>query len=122
MTPEQISSLVSMSADRAWRKGDKGRANFEKSSRWVVKSTLPLTARPEEHIKNLSECLSPLVDNIRELAKENDVSFWCAMSIYPMEEYNPGLYFARETVELLSSLSASLNIDLYYLVGADENV
>ena len=39
------------------------------------------------------------------------------MYIYSEEEYNPGLHLDKETTDLLSSLRASLNIDLYYLAG-----
>ncbi len=88
----------------------------------MAKSTLPDTAPPKAHVENLSECLSPFVDNIRALAEENDVSFWCAIYIYSEEEYNPGLYLDKEIVDLLSSLRASLNIDLYYLTGNDEDL
>ncbi len=126
LTPEEISSLVGMSADEARKKGEpkgnsayRGRPVFAKDSRWVVESTLPPTAPPEAHIENLSERLAPYVDNIRALADENDVSFWCAMYIYSEDEYSPGLYFAKETINLLSSLRASLNIDPYFLVGDD---
>ena len=97
----------------------RGRPVFAKDSRWVVESTLPPTASPKAHIENLSERLIPFVDNIRALADENDVSFWCAIYIYSEEEYNQGLDFARETVDLLSSLGASLAVDPYYLAGAD---
>ncbi len=76
----------------------------------MLKSTLPLTASPEAHIDNLSKRLAPYVGRVRALASENDVSFWCALYIYSEQEYDPGLYFAKETIDLLRSMRASPNI------------
>jgi hypothetical protein len=85
-------------------------------------STLALIAPPEAHIENLLERLGPYLDNVRTPADENDVSFWCAMYLYSEGEHNPGRYFAKETINLLGSLRASLNIDPCYLVGTDEDL
>jgi hypothetical protein len=78
-----------------------------------MNSTLALLAPPEAHTENLLERLAPYLDNIRTPADENDVSFWCAMYIYSEGEHNPGRYFAKETIDLLGSLRASLNIGPY---------
>ncbi|MBP7142708.1 MAG: DUF4279 domain-containing protein [Opitutaceae bacterium] len=112
-TPDQITSLSGLRCDRSWLVGDK-RGNtkiVEKCNGWILNSSLTKDASLVDHIENVLELAAPVAGKIRALSEHAEVELSCV--IYSFSP--PALNFESTIIERISSLGASLDIDLYQL-------
>ena len=110
-TPEFISEVLGIPYDRCWRIGDLRLKTTirERVNGWILNSGLEKTVVLEEQIRALLDRLEPVKKKIRSALAEDAVELSCA--IYA--EFAPALNFESQVITDISSLGASLDIDLY---------
>lgn len=112
-TPEEITEALGVECSKSWRKGDK-RANtviVEKHNGWLLDSALPRSAPLESHIDSLLKRLSPHVEKIKKLSRNDDVELSCV--VYASSP--PPLNFPKPMIHQLGEMGASLDVDLYVM-------
>ncbi len=119
LDPEEISSQLGLSCDEAWVVGDK-RVNtllLEKENGWVLKSRVEKNADLEDHIESVME----LIKDSEHKFKAISCTKGCIVQLSYISycESTPALNFENEVIDWLSSLGASLDIDIYRAVGKE---
>ncbi len=115
LTPSQVNSILGIKCDKGYRVGDirKPTTIREKENGWVIKSRLSREVPLADHIKDLLERTSPMMDKIRRLADQPDVKVEFSCVVFTSER--PEINFLKEEVAAICSIGASLDIDLYIL-------
>jgi hypothetical protein len=114
LTPDQVNSILGIKCDQSYLIGDRrGRTNIlEKENGWIIFSNIPRDAPLEDHVKNLLERVSPIIDKIRGIADRPDAEVELGCVIHANEE--PPLFFTKEVVATLHRMGASIDVDLYF--------
>jgi hypothetical protein len=114
MSPEQMSEELGIVADRIWRKGERrGATNIvEKENGCEFRAATATGESLEEQADILLRRLNPIADKVRAM-RCDDVQLTCAM--YASEV--PALHFSAATIQALSRLGASIDVDLYVSEG-----
>ena len=112
-SPEEISSILGVRYDRAWRVGDKRGKSIivEKTNGWLMESMLPKNTPLEAQMEGLLHRLRPFASKIKALADTCTIEFSCVIYC----QYHPALYFEGGMIAAIASLGAALDIDLYFL-------
>ena len=120
ITPEELNNTLGMTCDESHYIGDlrKNTIIHEKENDWTIKSRLPRTSPLEDHIVDLLERISPITDKIRSVADKSDVEIEVICVIFTSER--PAIFFTKEQVKTIYEMGASIDIDLYWVPGDDE--
>jgi hypothetical protein len=115
LTIDQISSFIGLKCDRSQTKGDLQRPHgiiHIQNNSWFIFSQLPRDAPLEDHVNNVLERVSSVVDKIRIVADQsgNDVELSCVIH---SKDKSP-LNFTKETIAAICRMGASIDIDLYF--------
>ena len=120
LTPEQIDEFIGITCDRGYHVGDRRKPTIilEKDNGWLLYSQISRDNLLECHVRSLLERLKPFTEKIRQLANKPDVEveFGCVV----FTSRRPILHFAKEQVEAIQHLGASVDIDLYWLPEDDD--
>lgn len=122
LEPTEITALLEIEPDVAHKKGDqdcvmskKGTVRYRapyRSGLWAIRSRLDKFCRLHDHVANLLNCIELKRD---ALAKLKDRGF--KLDIYIghnfMDEAQPGMSLASDTLKRMGDLGIDLNIDLY---------
>lgn len=82
---------------------------------WILDSELSKKSSLEDHLKQLLNKVKPYRQNFIELAQKYKLELNCAVYYY---EANPGIFLESDIIKEVSELNASLNLDIYCLGGA----
>ena len=117
LTPKEISAAIGLRCNKSWRPGDRrGRTIIrETTNGWILNSGLTEASSLEEQISHLLNRLEPSAEKLRALSEQESVELSCV--IYASA--SPALNFSKSTIDQISRIGASLDIDLY-LIPDDE--
>jgi hypothetical protein len=117
-TPEEIDELVGIRSHKSWHIGDRRPTTIiqETNNGWVLNSEVSKSATLEAHIAQILDRVIPYAGRIHFLSEQDIVELSCV--IYASA--SPALNFSNTVIQQISSLGASLDIDLYILPEEDE--
>jgi hypothetical protein len=111
--PAQLFAELGVHPDKTWRKGDpRGGTTLVEQENGCEFRAHPSGASLEEQADSLLRRLGPIAEKIHELQCEH-VQLTCI--VYAAQV--PAIHFSRSTLEKLSHLGASLDVDLYIAEG-----
>ncbi len=122
LSPDEMEAAVGIAPDRFWAKGERhaGGRRERKFNGIVFESDLDRQRDdPGKHIDAVVQRLSPLSDQIANLARDERVHSARLWLYWNTSGSNPGLSFAHETLNAINALGVSLDVDIYVL-GDDE--
>ena len=118
LTPDQISKKLGLSHDDSWKIGEtrNNTSILETDNGLIIKSKKDKNSDLETHIIYLMELTENCKNNLEDFSKIPDCSVQVACAIYYSEE--PPLSLEKEIINWISSIGASLDIDLYPIEAA----
>jgi hypothetical protein len=115
LIPDQINTFLGMTCDKSRLKGDTiGRSIIRaKSNEWIIYSRVPRNTPLSNHIEDLLDRVSPVIEKIRNLVDRADIEVELNCVIYVAD--SPAMFFTREQVATIGKMGAGVDIDLYIL-------
>lgn len=113
LPPDQISAFLGMKCDKGYHIGDRrgGTTIYEKENAWLVYSRIPRYAPLQDHVSDILERVSPVVEKIGGMAKQADVEVEFGCIVHTSDR--PAMFFTKEQITAICKMGASLDIDLY---------
>jgi acetylglutamate kinase len=113
LTPEKISELTGIDADKFWLAGDRRKDTqiIEKENGWAIKSFLNKDDDLEAHIQDMRRRLSGKEGIIKSISELAGCDIQLSGVIYGSD--TPALCFDKDVIGWLGSIGASLDIDIY---------
>ena len=114
LKPDEKISILGINCEKGYLKGDlRGRTIIrEKQNGWIIYSQVPRDAPLTDHIQDLLERVSPIIEKISGIAKQPDTEVELGCVIHASEE--PPLFFTKSQVATLCQMGASIDVDLYF--------
>lgn len=111
LTPDEVTACMGLQCDKSWKIGDKRGATIiqEKTNGWIFSSPLDVSAPLDDHLRFMEHALLTCVPQVNKITGKANIE----LSIVIYSHEIPSLLFSRATINLISCLSASLDIDLY---------
>jgi hypothetical protein len=121
LTPDQINTILGMKSDKSYLTGEIIKPSIirHKTNGWIIYSRLSRNIPLEEHVKDLIKRVTPIVEMIKQLVERPDIEVEFGCIIYTSDR--PAIFFTKEQIATISSMGASIDIDLYLLPEKDEN-
>jgi hypothetical protein len=110
--PEEVTAITGLQPTESWRIGDiiKGTGRPYKRNGWLLATRLDSDADLEEHVRALLKSVEHVVPTLSELSKNWDIELNCTVYV---GSYVPSLHFDRDIIQILASIGAQIDIDLY---------
>lgn len=125
LTPDDISGQIGIPCDRSWRVGDlRGKTGKRwTTSGWVLKSATAASSHTVSSLfssclSNLAKRLEPITEKIKDLSVEGDVG----VSVEILAPEIPGLCIDRDTLRVIASVGAWLDIDVIISDGSPDAI
>jgi Domain of unknown function (DUF4279) len=111
--PEDVTKLVQLTPTRTWRLGDPVQRTQlkRKHDGWVFGLPQRETYEMDGLLRELLDAIEPHKEGIAEAAKRFGLEKETSLGVYVRGE-TPASWFAADTVHRISTLDASLDIDL----------
>lgn len=110
---EEINNILAINYDQCWVKGmpRSTRSNIMKFEQhaWFLVSDTSNQVPLDRQIKKLFERIEPSVDKFSQLYNECEIYFNCTIE----GDENPELHFPREIIQMMSTIQASLDVDIF---------
>jgi hypothetical protein len=121
ITPAQISNLLGMQYDKSHVIGDLRKHTIirEKENAWILESHLSRSISINEHIGELLERVTPIIEKIGQLINQSDIEVQFGCVIFTSKR--PRLSFSKEQVVSISKMGASIDVDLYLMPDNDDD-
>jgi hypothetical protein len=118
--PDEITNLLKISPTKVKRIGDlinpKGTRRYTHNS-WRIESKLQKSDGLEEHINSIFEQLQPSWQSLASLCSQYEAEISCI--IYINSEQIPAIHFSKDIIRKVHELNAEIDVDLYILLGED---
>ncbi|MBI5204398.1 MAG: DUF4279 domain-containing protein [Nitrospirae bacterium] len=130
--PSRITELLGIEPDESWSKGDivpakfvSGRVIYDKSksikrkySCWTIRASLKkYSFNMEDYIKDIIKKIAPVRNKFKKLPKSVNLMLCVWIDIYSPKESAPSLGLSIETMKFLSSINATLDIDISFVLS-----
>jgi hypothetical protein len=111
--PAAFNRAFGREATSSWRSGDVVKNGLRKKATtgFEYLSSLPNTKAPAEHISRLVGDLTVDQNELSHLLDLAEISFWVVIRYDGIDQ--PDCSFSKELLEEITSLGASLDIDIY---------
>ncbi len=110
---EDISKILNLTYDQCWVMGmpRSTRSNIMKFAQhaWFLVSSTSNQVPLDVQIKEIFDRIKPSIDKFMQLQKESEIYFNCVIE----GNENPELNFSNELIQLINSIQANLDIDMY---------
>jgi hypothetical protein len=123
-SPDEISKILSITPSNTWLKGElidktKRATIRHKQNGWEICSrlfdeSLNNYSELQPHISNILDTVRPYRNNFKQLPSGSFVELSCV--IYAYSEQTPAIHIDAVSVYELAYISASIDVDYYYLV------
>ncbi len=117
---DYITSAIGINPTKVWHRGDKVHpkaTNEHKENGWLLISPCEeANSSVDEQVRALSKIILPIIDNFLKLPEEAGTELSCIVRAF---KYMPSISFSSDTVSFFSKLKASVDIDVYDLIGTE---
>lgn len=110
---EDINKILNLNYDQCWVMGmpRSARSSIMKFAQhaWFIVSDTSNQVSLDVQIKNIFDKIKPSIDKFKQLHKESEIYFNCVIE----GDENPEMNFPKEVIQLINSIQASLDVDMF---------